>query len=468
MENNEITFDNVFSYKNLKEAGMKCTKGVTWKRSTQEFLIRLCLWVALIKKQLDKEEYRSRGFTEFHIFERGKVRFIQSVHISERMVQKCLCQFALRPLVEPLLIEDNSASRVDMGTQYAINRLVNHLKNHYKEHGRKGGILVMDLHDYFHSIDQDILIQKYRELIHDDKLFNLVCYFINQFDQGLGLGSEISQTSAIYYANDIDHYASGLENISGYGRFMDDSYLISSDIEFLKRQKDIISSMYAELHIEMNAKKTQIIPFEKSDFEYLKKRYHITETGLILIRPVRSVFTRRRRLLKKQYKKWLNGKIKLENIQQAYLSWRGSYRQYDCGRSLREMDKLYKKLFNQTPEGEDIADIEMKKNLMKYGDIYQRDMSILTTVYKEYDDWRTAASFYKNKTNVIRSYDKLYFQLFKIPYKSTYMYLRRKLIDTISEILVKQKDIERDSIILSSEISISLAIYMIDCKYETI
>ena len=52
-----------------------------------------------------------------------------------------------------------------MGTHYMMKLLKKHLSHHYRKYGDEGGILLLDLHDYFHSINQDILLKKYKELI---------------------------------------------------------------------------------------------------------------------------------------------------------------------------------------------------------------------------------------------------------------------------------------------------------------
>ena len=69
--------------------------------STQLFESEMLMWVASVREQLMSGAYRTRGFNCFTVVERGKVRDISSVHISERMVKKRLVRYALRPLVMP-------------------------------------------------------------------------------------------------------------------------------------------------------------------------------------------------------------------------------------------------------------------------------------------------------------------------------------------------------------------------------
>lgn len=83
-------FDVVFSYDNLYNAYRECRKGVAWKRSTQKYITQAPLLVYRTWNRLQCGTFRSDGFYEFDIRERGKVRHIRSVTMNERVVQRCL------------------------------------------------------------------------------------------------------------------------------------------------------------------------------------------------------------------------------------------------------------------------------------------------------------------------------------------------------------------------------------------
>ena len=91
-------FDEVFSFRHLYLAGKKCCKGVYWKNSTQRYVGNLIPNVASTWTALHTGKFKHRGFHEFYIMERGKKRHIRSVHITERAVQKCLCDYCIVPL----------------------------------------------------------------------------------------------------------------------------------------------------------------------------------------------------------------------------------------------------------------------------------------------------------------------------------------------------------------------------------
>lgn len=336
-------FERVISLNSLNKAADESSKGVKWKASVQRYNMTRMTNIYRAHVRLVNGEDIRRGFICFDICERGKLRHIQSVHFSERVVQKALCKYALIPELTRSLVYDNGASQKGKGTHFALKRLETHLRRHYRRHGREGGIVLIDLHDYFGSVDHDKLKEIYRQIFEDARLLNLAFSFIDAFDKGLGLGSEISQISAITYPNRIDHYIKEVLKIKGYGRFMDDSYLIHHDVEYLKECLEKIRELYAEYGITLNEKKTKICDF-RHGFDYLKTRFYITESGKIIKKPCREAVTKERRKLKKQAKLVDKGIMTYEEVRTSYASWRGAMVHKDAYRTIRSMDNLFNKL----------------------------------------------------------------------------------------------------------------------------
>jgi len=307
-----VRFEDVFSFGNLYEAGKACCNGVRWKASTQMFEANLLQWAANIHRQLFDGTYRSRGFNRFTICERGKVRHIQAIHISERMVQKCLVRNCLRPLILPKLISDTYATLPGKGTEAAIERLCGHLRRHYRMYGAKGYVVVMDYHDFFSSIEHNRLKAMYRRLRMDDRLLGLCDYFVDQFpgESGLGLGSEISQVSAVYYLSPIDHWAKDRMRAC-YGRYMDDSYAVFPTLEeareFLVGMREVSEAMGLQLN-----ESTHIAPISQG-FNYLKRRVHIANGGRVYLRPTRKNVTRALRRTRRNGRLLKGGAMSVES-----------------------------------------------------------------------------------------------------------------------------------------------------------
>lgn len=342
-------YEKIYDFENLLDSAHDCINGVRWKGTTQTFDITKYRKCAKLKEELENGTYKSDGFREFYINERGKTRFIQAVKIEERCVQKSLCNNVMKPEILPKLIYDNSASIKGKGTDFSLDRLKTHLEKHYHKHGRQGGILTVDFKNYFGSIDHDKLLNILQQTFNDDEVYYFLKQFVEAFDEGLGLGSEISQISAIYFPNVVDHYIKEQLHIKGYGRYMDDSYLIHEDIDYLRYCLAEIEKICNELGITINKKRTMITPLTKG-FVFLKKRIYLQENGRVSMRLTQKNISSRRRKLRKQKENLDSGKLTMETISQSYQSWRGYAAKYDSHKTLQSMDKLYFELFGVMPE----------------------------------------------------------------------------------------------------------------------
>jgi hypothetical protein len=200
-------FDEVFSFRHLYLAGKKCCKGVYWKNSTQRYIGNLIPNTAKIWSDLNRGKFKHRGFHEFDLIERGKKRHIRSVHISERVVQKALCDYCIVPIFSASFIYDNSASLKGRGMDFALRRIVAMLQRHYRKYGLEGGVLLYDFHGYFDTAPHSPLFVEAERRIHDPRLVEVSNSFIHDFGEvGLGLGSQVSQTNALLLPSPIDHF----------------------------------------------------------------------------------------------------------------------------------------------------------------------------------------------------------------------------------------------------------------------
>lgn len=331
----------------LLKAAHGCAHGVRWKSSVQMFEINKLLWVCNLKHQIENGTYKSKGFKRFDIMERGKLRHIQSVHISERTVQKTLVNNVIKPVVLPRLILDNTASQKGKGTDFALKRLREHLRWHYARYGTEGGILTMDFHDYFGSIDHGRAIEMINRYIDDPKLQHYVRYFIDIFDgdKGLGLGSEISQVVAIFFPNCIDRLVKEDFSIHCYGRYNDDSYVISNSLELLEEIDQSITELAGLIGIEVNPKKTKITPFANgNEFAFLKKRIYFSPTGKIVMQVSQKNIRARRQTIRMQREEYDAGRMPASSIWQSYQSWRGYAKKYNDSHIVHEMDLYFAKV----------------------------------------------------------------------------------------------------------------------------
>ena len=107
-------------------------------------------------------------------------------------------------------------------------------------------VLKLDVHHFFDSVDQDILIEKLRKKIKDEKVINLCTTVIRVLDHGIPLGFFTSQWFANFYLTDLDHY---IADELGYGhmmRYMDDIVVLSSNKKELHKLVKLIEKYLNE------------------------------------------------------------------------------------------------------------------------------------------------------------------------------------------------------------------------------
>lgn len=342
-------YDSVLSYEHLYKSSRYCYLDVGWKHSIQAYRINQVKNTYETWKELQTRDYKGCGFDCFTICERGKERNIQSVKINERVVQRTLCDYFLTPIVERIVIHDNSASQKGKGIHFALNRFECHLKKHYRKFGTKGYILQFDFKNFFGSINHEKLFELIRKEILDEDIANLLIQLVKNFgEEGLGLGSQVSQDLAILFPNKLDHFIKIQLRIKGYGRYMDDGYLIHESKEYLEYCLTEIKHICSELGIVINDKKTKIIPLTGKVI-FLKARFRLTESGKVVRTMDYKSVQRMRRKLKK-FKSWVEtGKFRLGDVCRSYISWKGHAGKGRNFHKLQRMDTHFKKLYGIHP-----------------------------------------------------------------------------------------------------------------------
>ena len=337
----QYSFEAVFSFGHLWKSYKLCCKGVGWKASTQKFRNKPLSNVARLYNAIKAQKFRSRGFYEFDRCERGKLRHIKSVHISERVVQRCQCDYALIPLFRPTLIYDNAASLKGRGIDFAKDRLERQLKTYYRKYGAKGYALMYDFKSYFENVSHEKLFEIADKTIPDKKILALYKYLIKMFgEKGIGLGSQVSQISAVKYPDCIDKAATQKWAVLGYGRYMDDGYIIHNSKIYLRHCLDLLKNECRQSKIILNAKKTEIVSLSNG-MVYLKHRFILTETGKVLRIPQKDSYRRHIRKLKSFSRKIEAGEMPLEAAVDSHISWRSHLLRSHAHKQIANADKQF-------------------------------------------------------------------------------------------------------------------------------
>ena len=298
-------------------------------------------------------------------------KYVKPRAISERVVQRTLCDKVINPTLKPSFIYDNGASTENKGIDFALNRLSCHLQRHYRKYGREGYVLLFDFSNYFANAQHWPVSRELAKRVHDVRIRALANECLDNFGPvGYGLGSQISQTAALMLPNKLDHFIKEKLGIKGYARYMDDGHLIHPSKEYLKECLTRMKEVCDSLGIILNTKKTKIKKLSEG-FKFLQIRFKLTETGKVLRKMSFESIKKIRRKLKK-FKLWnIEGRVvkiagkfvrrvfPLSDICSAYESWRGHMKRGNSFHAVERMDLYFKKLFGFHPNNK----IEWRKAL---------------------------------------------------------------------------------------------------------
>lgn len=360
-------YDNIMSYQALYRANRKSMRNVSWKASVQRYQMNLLRNLEDTRAKLEAGEDITKGFVEFNIIERGKPRHIRSVHYSERVVQRSVCDNALVPMLSRSLIYDNGACLEGKGVDRSMDRLTAHLQQFYRANrfSNDGWAAVFDFSGYFDNILHSGCFALYDKAFMDERILTLLHSFVEPFGypqavtdwrrvrqqntgeytgRSLGLGSQVSQITAVSYPNSLDHYIKQTLRVRWYARYMDDGYMIFKTKQEAKEAVRNVVAFCEGLGIKVNQRKTKVIPL-RHGFKLLKAKHRLTETGKVERRMCRESITRQRRRLKKFAAKAAAGEMSTADVQAAYCSWKG-YALHRGGKgAVRQMDELFQELF---------------------------------------------------------------------------------------------------------------------------
>lgn len=365
------TFEKVVSMQHFVQALQKCRKGVNWKGSvqvyTENFLteIQAARHSLLVDVQLPKLTSTKR----IEVYERGKRREIVPIRISDRMIQRVLCDHALVPRMQPTLIYDNGASMKGKGVDFTRKRMETHLRKAIKKYGTDFYALTFDFKSFFDSIPHKTCLKVLYRYFTDKRIIGLTMaiiksYQLSMLDEiedadereekrrlimnneavGICLGSQVSQIMALVVPNLLDHYIKDQIGVKHYIRYMDDGVILSDDKEFLHQLYSEMKQICATLGLTFNDKKTKVVKVTKG-FTFLKIQYRVTQTGGVVNRLTRMGTSRMRRKLKKFKKLVDRGDIALEDVYNSIQSWVAHSKIAKSYKTRRSMLRLYNQLF---------------------------------------------------------------------------------------------------------------------------
>lgn len=341
----------------IYESASRSISSCSFKYKAQLFEMNKLLRTAEIQRDLANRSYRPHKGFNFVIRERGKTRKITSDTMIDKTVNHLVCDYSLSPELDRFVLYDNMASQKGKGTDRYRNRLKTHLQQYYREHKSNNGyILLIDYSKYYDRINHEKAKSQLITLLKkaDSPNIELDNFIFDETfkvfaNEGINIGNQISQNIGVLYSMEIDNLIKLKSGFKYWGRYMDDSYVISDSKERLEELLRAIKTKAKEWDIVINEKKTRIQRLDVP-FKHLQLKYYFSKTGKICTSVSPAAITRERRKLK-AYKRFLDsGRMSIKDIENSFKSWFNSKWKILSSKQIDHITSLYRELFGELPQ----------------------------------------------------------------------------------------------------------------------
>lgn len=221
--------EKITDINNLRDAYKKTAKNKRYKIEHLAFKENLEVNLLKIQKELSELTYERGEYFEFEVRD-PKRRVISALTFRDRIVQHAIHNI-IEPIFETIFYPTTYACRKGKGTHKGVIAVQSAIRQMKK----KGEVyyLKMDFKKYFYSINIDILFKEIERKISDKKLLQLLRHIVDD-EVGLKVGNLLSQLFANVYGHIFDRYMKTILHVQRYFRYMDDTIVLSHDLNYLK------------------------------------------------------------------------------------------------------------------------------------------------------------------------------------------------------------------------------------------
>lgn len=257
------TPEDVFSFENLYKAARVCAKDTLWKSAAMKFDRYRAVNCIRLRESLLAGKYRRQPPVRFTLCERGKIRHIVGPRYKDRVIQRCLCDRFIVPMVSRSLVYTNSASLKGKGTSFARRRFEQDMLVARARFGPDARVFQYDVKNYFgsipsaraHAVLSEIILKPFRGRPESDSMSRLldIAALYSRESDFLTLGNQVNQLAAIAYLNGMDHAFHERLRQGTAGRYMDDGYIFCSREDLPSIRRLFLASLESQ-GLQPNAK----------------------------------------------------------------------------------------------------------------------------------------------------------------------------------------------------------------------
>lgn len=203
------------------------------------------------------EIYDKSGHKTRHIVKPYYCKNYEGREVFEQIVHHAVIQ-VLQPIFMHGMYEFSCGSIPGRGGHYGKKYLEKYIR---ENPGTKIKYCCkFDIRHFYESINTEILKNKFRKVIHDEKMLNILFSIIDSNEviykneitkKGLLIGFYPSQWFANWFLQDFDHYVKEVLKIKCYVRYVDDIVILSPNKRDLRRQFEQIREYLAGIDLQI-------------------------------------------------------------------------------------------------------------------------------------------------------------------------------------------------------------------------
>ena len=206
-------FEPAVSFKNLREAYRRASKGKRFRPASAQFFRHLEVELLRLRDELLSETWRPGEHACFTIHD-PKERLISVPPFRDRVVHHAVIG-VLEPVLEARFDFDSYGCRKGRGMDRALLRAQQYTR-------KRAFVLKTDVRRFFPSIPHAVIRRLVRDVVKDRRMLDLLDRIVEGHEPGLPIGTLTSQWLANLTLTPLDRMLRNLPEARGQVRYMDD------------------------------------------------------------------------------------------------------------------------------------------------------------------------------------------------------------------------------------------------------
>jgi RNA-directed DNA polymerase len=265
-------YRDIISIENLKIADKKAKKGKLSQYGVKQHLKREQQNIEELHEILNHNKFKTSDYHKFEINE-GKKRIIARLpYYPDRILHHAIVN-----KLEPLFVSVFTADTYSCIKQRGVHKASYSLRKALQDRNGTQYCLKLDIRKFYNSVNLVILKQLLRKKIKDVALLNLLDEIIDSYDEGIPLGSLLSQFLGNYYLTYFDHWIKEELKVKYYFRYCDDMVILSDNKEELHLLFTKIEAYLNTLKLEVK-RNWQVFPVNDRGIDFCGYKHYHTHT----------------------------------------------------------------------------------------------------------------------------------------------------------------------------------------------